>query len=59
MLLSLLMRDTFYLFDCYLAFHTYQWGSILLVNVKYYPMLSSPQIWIDPSAPNFTQAEYT
>ena len=48
-----------YLFNCYLDSPTCQCKPIVLRNGKYYPMLSSPQIWIGiTSVLNFNYAEY-
>ena len=46
MLLSLPMRDIFYLFYFYLTYHRWQCVPVLLSNGKCYPIFSSPQIWI-------------
>ena len=46
MLLSLNMRDIFYLLDCYFAYHVCQCVPILLSNGRCYPMFSSPNIII-------------
>ena len=57
MLLYLTIRDTFYLFNCYLPYGTCQCRPILHRNRKYCPMFSSPQICIVIPVINFIAAE--